>query len=97
VHQSLPILTHLQICEALDRVVGDLDRGKLIDFERSKNSEIQAYTALSDIDNLVCMNERLPHYLTYMTDQDMGCFPLVFGQDVRGDITVDDFRHITPK
>ena len=68
IHQSLPILTHLQICEALDRVVGDLNLAKLIDFERSKNREIHAYTSNSDLDSIICLNERLPAYLKYMKE-----------------------------
>ena len=44
VKKSLPILMHLQICEALDSVVGDHFQMKLLKYEKNKNEVIYNYS-----------------------------------------------------
>ena len=41
--ESIPTLMHLQICEALDKVIGEDYRRKLIDFENDKIQEISNF------------------------------------------------------
>ena len=64
--ESLPVLLHMSVCEALDRVVGDDYRKNLLEFENAKIKEIHKYLLKSTGPRCVyVMHHRLLSLLKY--------------------------------
>lgn len=87
VGRSLPALTHFQICEALDRVLPENQLSLLLAFERAKNKELYNYAQDTDLTCVQSMNQKCHAHLKYMCENDQGCFPLVFGDDIKPQMT----------
>lgn len=78
----MPILIHLQICEALDKVVGESFPRQLLSYEKTKNKIIREYIDTADVRCIKAMNEKLPVFIKYMYDSELGSLPFVYGDDV---------------
>lgn len=101
IHHTLPIQVHLQICEALDKVVASSThlRPQLIAFEQAKNKEIFEYSQVDGnrMDSLKCINVRLLTFLRYMHEAEQGCFPFTYGVDVGHDVPFEAWEQVPPK
>ena len=79
---SLPILTHMQICEALDMVVGPNHRELYDKFEKKKNLEFKAYC--EDTRNSNCvpqLSSRILRLFKYSMEKEKGILPFNFNRD----------------
>lgn len=73
---SLPILTHMQICEALEKVVGPDYREQYDKFEKAKNLELQSFNL--DPRNFSCvkpLSSRIQRFFKYSLEKGKGILP----------------------
>ena len=92
--KSLPVLVHTQICEAIEKVVGQDYRPNLIEFEKSKNQELGVYAKGAGPRCVKYMHDRLQSYLRWMVEKDSGCIPITWGEDVRHTMPLEEFEHV---
>ena len=92
--KSLPILIHIQTCEALEKVLGAEFRKTLIDFERFKINELYAYNQTATVDCVRIMHERLQSFLKWMYKEDKGVIPCTFGEDIRPNMEDEEAIYI---
>ena len=72
ISKSLPILLHLQICEAIQEITGKEFQTELIEFERKKIKELDDYAKTSDFSCISSMHQRLMMYSSRMAIMDKG-------------------------
>ena len=94
ISKSLPVLIHLQICEAFENIVGTEFRKQLIDFERFKVNELYPYVQTASIDCVRIMDERCQSFLKFFHKNDKGVIPCTFGEDIKPDLEGDETTYI---
>ena len=82
ISKSLPILLHLQICEAIQEITGKEFQTELIEFERKKIKELDDYAKTSDFSCISSMHQRLMMYSSRMAIMDKGVSKITFGVDI---------------
>ena len=92
--QSLPVLVHTQICEALEKIIGNDYRMNLVEFERSKNQELGEYVKGAGPVCVKYMHHRLQTFLNWMVEKDSGCIAITWGEDVKHMMYSEEFEHI---
>ena len=81
--QTLPLLIHLQICESLEKVVGQEFSKKLADFEQSKLDEIDIYIKTKSNGNCFkLMHERLMVLTKFYAENKKGVLNFKYGIDI---------------
>ena len=89
--KGLPVLIHLQICEALERTVGEDYRRKIYDYEVDKTTEIGKYIKTKCSNKcLKIMHEKLQTYMRFLTEHGKGTMSFTYGEDVHSEMTVEE-------
>lgn len=89
---------HFQVCEGLDRVVGEGggDRKSLLDFEKDKLEEIGEYISRCKSTNMVqAINKKVASLLDVYTEQEKGVLPFTWGKDVTTGMQEDETAAFT--
>ena len=89
------MLTHFQICEALDKVLGKHYLTPLMEFEKKKSIELFEYNKTSNPSCIKIMNEKLAAYLRWVVLNEHGCIPVVFGEDIKVDMPEEEYNFIS--
>lgn len=93
--QSMPVLIHLHICEALSRVLDGKHDVSLGTFEREKLHEIATYVTKHSSPRCVkFMHERLLAFMKHYSAEDKGVLPFVYGRHVHKQMTPHELSYI---
>lgn len=92
--KSLPVLIHMQICEALDSCMGHDYQDEIIQYERAKVKELHGYASVADPGCIQALHLRLMSFLEFMFNKDRGCLTLAFGEDLRPNMMVEELEFI---
>jgi hypothetical protein len=89
--KGLPALIHLQICEALERTVGEDYRRKIYDYEVDKTTEIANYIKNKCSSKCVkLMQEKLGTYMRFLTEHNKGTLRFTYGVDIHSGMTLEE-------
>ena len=66
----------------MDQVIGDSFPRQLLNYEKSKNKILKRYMDMADDRCIRYLNEKLPVFMRYMHESELGCLPFVYGDDV---------------
>lgn len=90
--ETLPLLMHLTVCEALDKVVGRENKRALIDFEKEKLRELRKHEAQKRGQRgLQVLIKRVAALSFVYGTQDQGVLPFQYG---KGLANVDEADHV---
>ena len=91
----MPILIHQQICEALQRTVGQDYLRKCHDYEVSKTNEIDKYVKTHCNNKCVkLMHLRLATFMRFQTKYNQGTLKFTYGEDIHKDMSLEECEHM---
>ena len=85
------MLIHLQICEALQKTVGQDYLRKLHDYEVSKTEEIDKYlTTQCSTKCVKLMTEKLKTFMKFISKHNQGTVSFTYGEDINKNMSPEE-------
>lgn len=92
--ETLPVLLHLTVCEALDRVVGADHKRAVVDFERQKMDDLHEFLGQKGgAKSVEAMIRRVEALAKLYHQQGQGVLPFVYAKDASVQMAASGVAH----